>query len=371
MNRLALTWHKALLERSAQGCLRKLRIREGGADFYSNGYLGFARDPDLQQRLLEAVQADKRCLTGATGSRLISGNSALIEHTEAFIAQEHRMESALLFSSGYQANLALFSSILGRHDVVLMDEQVHRSVYDGCLKSGAKRWKFRHNDLDQLEALLKKVDGAAVVALESLYSTAGDFAPLQAVVEIANRFGAGVIVDEAHAMGVFGKGLVDALDLQDKVLATMVTYGKAMGVQGAAVLGGQLLRDYLINFASPFIYSTGMPAVQVMGIRAAYEHMDSRPNLPLLLQERIRQFRSHALSRISQPKSPIQVIRFSDTDQLAEANNHLQIEGFQVYPLYAPTVRRGNECLRICLHAFNSSQEIDQLCTIIKRYHAG
>lgn len=368
MNTLELHWHKALIRRKEEGHLRELRSAGTGVDFCSNDYLGLSADVDFQHIILDATRSDTRCLTGATGARLISGNSLAAEEAEDFIAAAHRVESALLFPSGYKANLALFSCIAARHDTILVDELIHRSVHDGCLMSKAERWKFRHNDMSHLEELLRKAKGNVIIAVESLYSMDGDFAPLSAIVDLSRKYGAGVVVDEAHAVGVFGMGLVHAADLQRDVLATVVTFGKAMGVQGAAILGNRLLKDYLINFASPFIYSTAMPDIQVLSIRVAYEYLDKHRHLAVSLQARIRHFRKYRLSGISQEASPVQVVRFSSTHQLREVARTLQEANIQAYSLFAPTVRVGVERLRVCVHAFNSDQEIDKLCTIIKKY---
>lgn len=368
MKALQEHWYNCLAKRKDQGNLRQLKPGGNRADFYSNDYLGLASSTDFQQMLLGIIGGNPRCLTGSTGSRLISGNSHLAKQTEDYIASVHKVDAALLFSSGYSANIALFSCVVGRHDTILVDELVHRSVYDGCLISMAKRLKFRHNDTVHLEELLKKSKGKIVIAIESLYSMDGDFAPLNAIVALAEKYGAGLIVDEAHAIGVFGKGLVDTAKVQNNVLATVVTYGKAMGVQGAAVLGSNVLKEYLINFASPFIYTTAMSDVQYESIQAAYKYVDKHRELTSVLQRRIRYFRSYHLSRISQDNSPIQAIQFTSTDQLSKAVQALSKTNIQTYAVFAPTVKQGDERLRICLHGFNSNQEINSLCSIIRKY---
>lgn len=350
------------------GHLRRLRQPGKGVDFCSNDYLGLSEDMDFQNIIYEAIGQNTRLMTGSTGSRLISGNSDRCVQAEAFIASAHAVEAALLFPSGYKANLALLSCIAGRHDTVIVDELVHRSVHDGCLMSMATKWKFRHNDTAHLEELLKKVMGNAVIAVESLYSMDGDFAPLADIVALAQKYGAAIIIDEAHAMGVFGKGLVHGAGLQCAVLATVVTCGKAMGVQGAAVLGTDLLKEYLVNFASPFIYSTAAPDVQVVGITAAYQFLERHPQLAVRLQERIGHFRQYELSGISLDLSPIQSVRFQNADALRKAANALGEAGIQAYPLFPPTVKNGSERLRISLHTFNSHDEIDKLCGIIQKY---
>lgn len=368
MKAIQLQWHKALSEREAEGRLRKLKLPGNGIDFWSNDYLGLSANSDFQHILSAAVRHNPRYLTGATGSRLISGNSLAVTQVEEFIAAEHHVESALLFPSGYKANLALLSCIVGRQDTILVDELVHRSVYDGCLMSKAAKWKFRHNDPEHLKSLLKKAKGHVIIVVESLYSMDGDFAPLTAIAGLAKKFGAGLVVDEAHAIGVFGKGLVHAAQLQQEVLATVVTYGKAMGVQGAAVLGSSVLKVYLVNFASPFIYSTAMPDVQALSIQLAYAYVNNNSEPAQRLQERIRYFRTYIRSAISQAQSPIQVVQFLSAGQLKRAAEALSRHNIHAYAVFAPTVPAGAERLRICLHQFNSNAEIDTLYTIFQEY---
>lgn len=366
MNRLEQSWHNALSTRRATGHLRRLRPSDEGCDFFSNDYLGLSADVGFQQTIYDAVGRDTRLLTGSTGSRLISGNSDVATEAEKLIATAHQVEDALLFPSGYKANLALFSSVAGRHDTIIVDELIHRSIHDGCTMSKAQKWKFRHNDTAHLEELMKKAVGNVVIAVESLYSMDGDFAPLAAIAELAKKYQAGVIVDEAHAIGVFGKGLVHRAGLQHDMLATVVTYGKAMGVQGAAVLGTHLLKDYLVNFAAPFIYSTGMPGVQIVSIMAAYEYLEHHRQPAFNLQERIRHFRKYQLSNLSQDSSPIQSVQFMCEGGLRAATQALAQAGIQAYALFPPTVRE--ERLRVSIHAFNSHDEIDKLCGIIQNY---
>lgn len=368
MKAIQLQWHNALANRKDQGRLRQLKLPGNCVDFSSNDYLGLSANSDFQQMLLTAVSNRPRSLTGATGSRLISGNSLAVTQVEDFIAATQQVPAALLFPSGYKANIALLSCILGRQDTILTDELVHRSVHDGCLMSKAVKWKFRHNDPEHLESLLKKTKGNVIIVVESLYSMDGDFAPLDTIIRLAQQYGAGVVVDEAHAIGVFGKGLVHAAQLQDEVLATVVTYGKAMGVQGAAVLGSSLLKEYLVNFAAPFIYSTAMPDVQALSIQLAYEYVSNNPQLAQVLQERIRYFRTGICSGIAQAQSPVQVITFASADLLKHVANILYQNNIHAYPVFAPAVPAGAERLRICLHQFNSNQEIDSLHAVLRQY---
>lgn len=360
---------QALTDRQEQGILRKLRTRQPGADFYSNDYLGLAANDACHEMLLASLHDNPQWLRGGTGSRLVSGNSALILSVEDFIAAEHQTERALLFPSGYMANMALFSCLPKRNDTILLDEFVHRSVLDGCRLSFAGKLRFQHNDLDHLESRLAKTKGKCWIAVESLYSMEGDFAPLHDLVVLAERYGALLIVDEAHAMGVFGHGLVCEARLQERVFATVVTYGKAMGAHGAAILSRGTVIDYLINFAAPFIYTTGLPDLFAATIRNNYTFLKMNPHLRDDLQGRIRHFSAAGLPTLSGAGSPIQAIPFRGIARLAAAKESLEARSLFAFAVRPPTVKAGSERLRVSLHAFNTHAEIQQLTDLLKQLY--
>ncbi|PSL33953.1 aminotransferase class I/II-fold pyridoxal phosphate-dependent enzyme [Dyadobacter jiangsuensis] len=360
---------QALTDRQEQGILRKLRTRQPGTDFYSNDYLGLAANDACHEMLLASLHDNPQWLRGGTGSRLVSGNSALTLSVEDFIAAEHQTERALLFPSGYMANMALFSCLPKRNDTILLDEFVHRSVLDGCRLSFAGKLRFRHNDLDHLESRLAKTKGKCWIAVESLYSMEGDFAPLHDLVVLAERYGASLIVDEAHAMGVFGHGLVCDARLQERVFATVVTYGKAMGAHGAAILSRGTVIDYLINFAAPFIYTTALPDLFAATIRNNYTFLKMNPHLRDDLQGRIRHFSAAGLPTLSGAGSPIQAIPFSGVARLAAAKEFLEARSLFAFAVRPPTVKAGSERLRVSLHAFNTHAEIQQLTDLLKQLY--
>lgn len=363
-----LPFEKALEKRKQKGILRSLCSGQNGVDFYSNDYLGLARNPDFQSLLLKTVQANPELLKGSTGSRLISGNSDVVTETEKFIAEKHQCDVALLFPSGYNANLALFSTLPNRHDTVIVDEKIHRSVHDACKMSNAKKLKFKHNNCNHLEDILKRQSGTVYIAVESLYSMDGDVCPLQEIAELAGKYNAGLIVDEAHAFGVFGYGLVHRFQLQEKVLATVLTYGKALGTHGAAVLTNDVVKSYLINFASPFIYTTAAHDFLWMSISKGYEFLNENKAASVQLQENISTFRKPNLQSSSDEKSPIQAIIIPDNHQLRMLAKTLSDDGFLTYPIFSPTVKEGTERLRICLHNFNTEEEIIKLTKIINEF---
>lgn len=361
---------ESLCQREKQGTLRKLQVRQANVvDFYSNDYLGMARNPVFHAQIRDAVMESPNRLAGATGARLISGQTADCLETEEFVAQQQGFPAALFFPSGYLANLALFSCVAGRGELYILDELVHRSVYDGCRLSHAQKWKFKHNDLNHLEALLQQANRFCFIAVESLYSMDGDFAPLLDLCQLAKRYHAALIVDEAHAFGVFGWGLVAQANLQQEVFATLITYGKAMGLHGAAILGSETLVQYLVNFASAFIYSTASPAIQAYAIALGYKFLAADTCSAQDLQANIRAFRNNFTATLSQDSSPIQSIRFADTAQLKACVLALEKENMASYAIYSPTVKANQERLRICLHAFNTAAEITSLTGILKKYH--
>jgi len=308
LSKIELNFNSILQKRTENKELRELLIQENVIDFFSNDYLGLSRDSDFHHSVFKRIASHQNFKLGATGSRLISGNFNEIEALENQIADVHKVESALFFSSGYNANLALFSCIASRKDTILIDQLVHRSVYDGCRLSFATIKKFKHNDLVHLESLLQKYKGNCFVAIESLYSMDGDFAPLIEILALTEKYNAALIVDEAHAFAVFGLGKVNELHLQNRVFASLMTYGKGLGCDGASILGSEILKKYLINFASPFIYSTAPSLFQVVKISEAYHKMHNIKYLQHKLQLNIKCFRSFGFKNNSDPTSPIQII---------------------------------------------------------------
>lgn len=358
----------AIEKRKQEKVLRQLPAAKNGIDFYSNDYLGFSTESGLTEIVVNEIIQQPDLLKGATGSRLISGNSDRTMQVESFLAHKHQVQSALLFPSGYTANLAFFSSVPQRGDTILMDECIHRSVRDGVRLSDAHKIKFRHNDMQHLEELLKRSRGNCFIAVESLYSMDGDFAPLHALTLIAKRYNANLVVDEAHAFGIFGYGLVSQKKLQHRVFATMITYGKALGLHGAAILGTELLISFLINFSSAFIYTTGSSDLYAISIQKGYEFLKENPERIQDLQNNILLLRNSGLPFSSASESPIQILRGTTISCVKNLQQQLEKEGFLTFAALAPTVKKGEERLRICLHSYNSSDEINQLSDLIKKH---
>ncbi|MDO5609005.1 MAG: aminotransferase class I/II-fold pyridoxal phosphate-dependent enzyme [Capnocytophaga sp.] len=362
-----------LIFRKTQNSLRSLKMTLFEHDFFSNDYLGFARSEEIRRKGEKILS--KNYQNGATGSRLLSGNYALLTETERLIADYHRAENALLFNSGYDANVGFFSSVPQRNDVVLYDAFIHASIRDGLQMGAARTYKFQHNDVTHLEFLLKKhtqENSSVYVATESVFSMDGDTPDLHAMAYLCERYGAFLVVDEAHSAGVFGKqgeGLVPHLGLENAVFARIVTYGKAFGCHGAAVLGSANLIDFLINFARSFIYTTAMSPHSVAVIKAAYQEMKTTGAI-VRLHQAIEHFRNEMLrtrlaERFIPSRSSIQALVVSGNSRVKSVSAKLQSLGFGVMPILSPTVAEGEERLRFCLHSYNTKESISALADSI------
>jgi 8-amino-7-oxononanoate synthase len=362
-----LKLQNALESRRSEGLLRELRVVEDKIDFSSNDYLGLARNAELKAKVDEVYQS----LTftnklGSTGSRLISGNSQSFEDLETFLADTHLAVSALLFNTGYMANLAVFSTLPQKGDTVLYDELSHACIKDGIRLSLAERFSFLHNDLHSLENKLKKAKGQVFVAVESVYSMDGDFAPLAELATLCEKYDAILIVDEAHSTGVFGgngSGLVCELGLEKRIPIRIHTFGKAMGCHGAVVVGPKELRPYLINFARPFIYTTAMSLHSVVSIKESYRYLAQNAGLQKSIAQNVKLFNSLISGPTIkiQSESAIQALLFSGNENARKKAADLQNQGFDVRPILSPTVKKGSERMRICLHTYNTETEIKEL----------
>lgn len=359
---------RSIEERKAANALRSLTSPGNLIDFCSNDYLGFARSGRLREMVQERHARRGADLLGSTGSRLISGNSELCESLERRIAAFHEAEAGLIFNSGYDANLGLISSVPQRTDTVLYDELAHASIRDGLRLTFAKAYSFRHNDLEDLQRRIELARGNVFVAVESVYSMDGDLAPLAEMAALCRERGCHLIVDEAHATGVFepgGRGRTVALDLTSQIFARVHTFGKALGSHGAIVLGSETLRTFLINFARSFIYTTFLPPHSLLAVEAAYEMLDESRERIHQLHSNIRIYRSGIPSARNgvflESESPIQCVLIPGNDRVKQVAAALRDDGFDVRPILSPTVPRGKERLRICLHAFNESSQVRRL----------
>ena len=286
--------------------MRQLPKSNGLIDFASNDYLGFSKSEAIFNAAHQYLLANNCTQNGATGSRLISGNHQIYQEAENYIAQFHQSEAALIFNSGYDANVGFFSSVPQKGDLILYDELCHASIRDGIQLSNAKSYKFKHNDFEDLERLILRSNGNEIIpneaevqlttvyiVTESVFSMDGDCPNIEELLAVSEKYGCYVVVDEAHALGVFGingSGLVQQFALQNKVFARIVTFGKGLGCHGAAVVGSEELRAYLVNFARSFIYTTGLSPHSVATILVAYQQLETEQNDVHLLRENIVHF---------------------------------------------------------------------------------
>ncbi len=344
---------------------RRLKAPEG-LDVSSNDYLGLARDERLRSAMIRSLQAGLD--TGATGSRLLTGERWELETVECRFAQWQGQEAGLYFTSGYQANLGLLATVIEAGDHVVSDALNHASLIDGIRLSKARVSIVDHLDCEQVEAALRAQKGPHWIVVESLYSMDGDLAPLEALAEIASRYGAGLIVDEAHATGLYGpegQGRVAELGLQSKVTATLHTCGKAMGLAGAFVASSESLRRLLVNRARPFIYSTGPLPVVAPALEASMAAIRAdapRRARPLALAQRLRDQLQQGGLTVRGDSAIVPVVLGSSARALAVADG-LQARGYDVRAIRPPTVPEGTARLRLVAGAHLTEIQIDRLAT--------
>ena len=351
-----------LLERKQQNAFRTLRLQDGKVDFCSNDYLGLATKGRKNKE--EGLLAN-----GSAGSRLLAGNYSLIEDTEKQIALFHDAEACLIFNSGYDANLGLLSCVPQKGDTIIYDFLSHASIRDGIRLSTAQSYAFLHNDLADLERRLINGTGTIFVVTESVFSMDGDFCPLLEIINLCKLYNAHLILDEAHATGVVGRkgeGLAQHLNFHKDVFARVHTFGKACGCHGAVVLGSQSLRDYLINFARSFIYSTALPPHAIATIAWSYSVF------PLMNEE--RNHLSNLINHFQEAKisfqklssfTPIQVVIVEGNSEVKRIASLLQENKLDIRPILYPTVPKGKERLRIVFHSFNTMEQVDLLIKLL------
>ena len=330
----------------------------------SNNYLGLANHPALKEAAREALD---RWGCGSGASRLISGNMTAHEELEERIARFKGTEAALVFNSGYQANVGIIATLAEQDDVVLSDQLNHASVIDGCRLSRAAVAVYRHCDMDHLESLLKDAPAAArkLIVTESVFSMDGDVAPLGEMVELAERHGAMVMVDEAHATGVRGPngaGVVAELGLGDRVLVQMGTLGKALGAFGAYVAGSASLRELLINRARSFIFTTSLPPVVMAMAAAAIDLVEKEPERQCALRRNTERLRD-GLQRIGYTvagSTQIIPVMVGEEQPCMDLAARLLESGFYVQGIRPPTVPPRTSRLRVTTMATHTTKQMEQ-----------
>lgn len=358
-------------ERKSVAAFRLLKKRGEQIDFFSNDYLGIA-SKDFS---IHPVPRNLHQRNGSTGSRLLAGHSEEAEMLEVWISEAFNADAALMFNSGYDANSGLLSTLPGRNDTVFYDSLVHASLREGIRLSPCNAYSFKHNDPEDLRKKSSLAKGIVYVVVETVYSMDGDEPDLSLFIAVCKEFGWHLIVDEAHGLGIrgeSGKGASFNFAGSDDIFARVLTFGKAAGFHGAAVLGSQTLIDYLINFCRPFIYSTALPPSDYLKLHMMLSFLlkadQEREQLGML----VNQFRSWQLK---QPKfkfisssSPIQNLIVAGNVEITQLASHLQSNGYDVRPIKSPTVPAGSERLRIILHSFNTNAELDGMIRLLENY---
>jgi 8-amino-7-oxononanoate synthase len=368
---------KKIDKRHANHTFRELQKENCLVDFSSNDYLGFAKNKTIANKVSDAL-VNKRSINGSTGSRLISGNNALFEELELMFANLFLAPAALIFNSGFDANIGLFSTILQRGDIILYDELCHASIRDGIKLSNARSLKFKHNDLRDLEKKFKNViqsTGNTYVVVESIYSMDGDHSPLKEISDYCRKNHIYFIVDEAHATGVYGNkgnGLVVKLDLEKYVFARIYTFGKAIGCQGAVIVGSQELRSFLINYARSFIYTTAMSMHNLFTLKYAFEELKITKEIKKL-NKNISFFKEELKTRnlegIFLPStSAIQCCIIPNSKNVSAIAVRINTNNFSVKAILSPTVPSGKERLRFCIHSYNSDEQIQKVLNLLSTF---
>jgi predicted pyridoxal phosphate-dependent acyltransferase len=362
-------------ELKQRGLYRKLRTVEGEQShrvlvegreviqFSSNNYLGLASHPRLKEKVVKIIE-QYGCGSGA--SRLVSGNLNLYEQLEVKLARFKNTPSALVFNSGYMANLGVIPSLMQEGDVIFSDELNHASIIDACRMSRAEVSIFRHRDADDLERLMKsKRGGKRLIVTDGVFSMEGDIAPLPDLAWIGERYSALLMVDDAHATGVLGKrgsGTVEHFGLNGKVDIQMGTLSKALGGFGAYIAGDHALRDYLINMARSFIFTTALPPAVLASSIAALEVIENEPELKERLWENVRFFKPRVQElgfQITGTETPIIPIIIGDPNLSVEMARMLLDEGVWIQAIRPPAVPEGTSRLRIALMATHTVEELE------------
>lgn len=333
-----------------------------GLDFSSNDYLGLAQSAHIRQALIDLLQ--EGIPLGSTGSRLLSGNQPAHETCENFLAKTFTVESALLFSSGYMANLAVLSAMGGAETEYFSDQFNHTSLIDGMHLSRSRRNIFRHNDMKDLRARLQASSSPRkIIVTETVFSMDGDLAPLSDLLSLAEEFDAWLILDEAHATGIFNEGLGRWEGVRPEKLISIHTAGKALGAEGAFVLSVRPVREFLINRARGFIYTTAISPLNAHHIRIAlaqaltmHEERQHLMNLAANLRQRFR-------DRFDVGRSESQIIPvvLGSNEKVMRASQILRAKGLDVRAIRSPTVAPGTERLRISLKSFHQNHDLDRL----------
>ncbi|TKS57547.1 aminotransferase class I/II-fold pyridoxal phosphate-dependent enzyme [Mesohalobacter halotolerans] len=366
-----------LRDRKNKDNFRELKHYNFKVDFLSNDYLGYAQNSSIYKQYLSIIKEHNINKLGSTGSRLINGNHSLFQRVERKAEDIFNTDAALFFNSGYNANVGLLSAVLRPKDLVFYDELCHASIRDGLQMASAKAYKFKHCDFKDLEQKIRsQVERLQpqhiYIVTESVFSMDGDTSDISNLIEISGKYKAHLIIDEAHAVGVCGenyKGLTQNKD--HKIFARILTCGKSLGSHGAFVLGSQQLKSYMINFCKSFIYTTAASPHQVASVLASLHYFESekkeKTELQTVISNFTKEIEKHNLqSRFIPSQTAIQSFLISGNTKAKQLATTLQQKGFGVKAILHPTVPKGKERIRICLHSFNTEKEIINIIKTLK-----
>ena len=335
-------------------------------NFCSNDYLGLAGHSDIAKALQQGAD---QYGTGSGASHLISGHSQAHEQLEQELAEFTGRPRALLFSTGYMANMGVISALLGRRDLVLQDRLNHASLLDGGLLSRADLQRYKHANTEDLAARLSASNAERkLVVTDGVFSMDGDLPPLETMAAVTNQHQGWLMVDDAHGFGVLGKnggGLVEALGLSiDQVPILVGTLGKAFGTFGAFVAGSEALIETLIQFSRSYIYTTALPPAVAVASSASLKILQAESWRREKLVSLVSRFRLGAEQiglDLMDSQTPIQPVQINNDQRVMEINQQLRAKGFMVGAIRPPTVPKGSGRLRICLSATHTEEQIDQL----------
>ena len=346
-------------------------------NFSTNDYLNLSNHPHVKE---EAIKATEKYGAGAGSSRLISGTLSIHEKLEAKIAHHKNYPDALVFGSGYMANIGIIPSLANRNDIIISDKLVHSCILDGIKLSGAKHIRFKHNDLISLKARLQEysdIQNKKIIIIESVYSMDGDLAPLKEIYTLAEEHNALLMVDEAHATGTigdFGRGLINKLELESKIPFAMGTMSKSIGSYGGFIACSSNFKKLLIQEAASFIYTTALPPSAIGASIAAIEIMEKEPALGIHLQKKSTKFRAimneSGINTINSESQIIPIV-IGDNQTTLDIARKLSEEGIIVGAIRPPTVPEGSARLRISISLAHTDEDLmfaaEKIIKIIKK----
>jgi 8-amino-7-oxononanoate synthase len=352
-------------------------VRLGGetlVNFASNDYLGLASSPTVRAAAAAALEAHG---VGSGASRLVVGDTVAHQRLEARLAAFERSEAALLFNSGYAANIGTLQALVGPEDAVFSDALNHASLIDGCRLSRARTVVYPHADVEALERALASTPARRrLVVTDSVFSMDGDPAPLRELVEVCRAHGAALLVDEAHATGVLGargSGLCEELRLEDAVDVRMGTLSKSLGGLGAYICASRPVVELVLNRARPLVFSTALPAALCAAAEAAVDIVERDEDLRARLWRNIRRFSEglRSLGLPAEPRSAIFPVILGEPEHAIEASRALRARGLLVKAIRPPTVPVGTSRLRFCLSAAHTEGHVDLALEGLRRLNIG